>query len=133
MLNKTVVLAVLFSSLVHAVAFAGESQGNTVSQADKGYTCSLKQLIKEAKENIAKVDKEIEKKAAEDRNTRLEAQAREYFEAGNAYYKQGKLEDAKKQWQAALEITKDPSLKGYIEESDRKAKEILRQKKRSAK
>lgn len=94
-------------------------------RTERGYTYNLKQLIEQAEENIEKVDKQLEKREIRKRNEEREAKVREHFEKGNSLYKEGKLKEARQEWQKALEISKTPELEGYIRESVRRAKEKI--------
>ena len=99
-------------------------------KAAKGYTYNLKQLMEQAEKNIKKVDENLKEKEIEKRNQQRESEAIGYFEKGNVFYKEGKLKDAKKEWQKALEITKDPQMKNYLRDNEKKArKEELARKK----
>jgi len=49
--------------------------------------------------------------------------ARQHYYLGNSLYKQGKIAEAKKEWQEALRITRDLEMKGYIREVERRSKE----------
>lgn len=105
-------------------AFAGEPK------QEKGYTYSLKQLIEQTEKNIEKVDEKLKEREIEEENRKRELEAREHFEKGNALYKEGKLKEAKSQWQKALEITKDPQMKSYVKMSERRARkeELVRKR-----
>lgn len=91
-----------------------------------GYTLSLKELIRQSQENIEKVDAEIENQKIAKENEEREALARAYFEKGNTLYKQGKLKEARDQWQKALDLTNHPEMKDYIRQSDREAREQIK-------
>lgn len=94
-----------------------------------GYTLSLKELIRQSQENIEKVDAEIENQKIAKENEERESLARAYFQKGNALYKQGKLKEARDQWQKALDLTNHPEMKDYIRQSDNKAKEQMKAEK----
>jgi colicin import membrane protein len=102
----------------------------TVEKAMPVYSLSLKQLIEEAEKNIKKVDKELKEQKIFRENRERETKVREYFEKGNLLYGEGKLEEAKKEWQEAVSITGVSEMKGYIQEAERKAREaeLARQK-----
>jgi len=88
-----------------------------LSQSAKGgYSYNLKNLLEETQENLEKVEQEIE-------NREKEARIRMYFEKGNELYEEGKLKEAKSQWQKALKISKDPKMREYIKKAEIKAKE----------
>jgi len=80
----------------------------------RGYTYNLERLIKEAQENIKKV----------------EAKVTEHFEKGNQLSQEGRLKEARQEWQRALEISQDPEMKNYIREREKRAREeeLTRQK-----
>ena len=78
------------------------------------YAYSLRQLIKEAEKRLESIDREIENKDREDL-------AREHFEKGNVLYKEGRLKEAKKEWQEALGITRRPEMKDYIRRNEKKS------------
>ena len=99
---------------------------NAGGNGDDGYTLSLKELIRQSEENIEKVDSKIANKKIEKKNEEREAIARAYFEKGNTLYKQGKLKEARGQWQKALDLTSHPEMKDYIRQSDRKAKQQMK-------
>jgi tetratricopeptide (TPR) repeat protein len=96
------------------------------SQEEDGYSLSLKELIKQAEENIEKVDSKLEAQKTLKENEKREALARSYFEKGKTLYQQGKLKEARSQWQKALDLTSHPDMKEYIKKSDKKAREELR-------
>lgn len=87
----------------------------------RGYTYDLKSLIETAQRNIKKVDDEIMRQEIDKRNEEREAQVVSYFERGNQLYKEGKLKEAKSEWEKAVNISKDPEMKDYIEERSRQA------------
>ena len=87
------------------------------------YSYDLKQLIREAEKNIKKAEEKIKEKAEYKEKQQREVRAREHFEKGNTLYKEGKYKKAKKEWQQALDITKDPSMQDYIKTSEQKARE----------
>ncbi len=104
--------------------------------ADEGYTLSLKKLIKEAEENLKKVDAEIKRQEVQKQNLQREIKARRHFEKGNSLYELGKPKEALEEWQKALNLTDHPDMKRHIKESDRKArkqqKALKRQKRKTA-
>ncbi len=89
----------------------------------KGYTYNLKRLLEQTEENIQKVKEEIEQAEIGKRNEEREAKAIEHFERGNALYKEGGLKEAKEEWQKALDVSKDPEMKEYINEAEKRARE----------
>jgi len=93
-----------------------------IEKAAPSYKMRLKDIIAQAEANIKVVDKEIEQENVAARNQEREAKVKELFEKGNVLYKEGQIKEAKEQWKGALDITKDPEMRGYIEEADRKAR-----------
>jgi tetratricopeptide (TPR) repeat protein len=89
----------------------------------RSYTLDFKRLIKQAEQNIKKVDEKLRKRVIESDNQEREAKAREYFEKGTTLYQEGKLEEAKEGWKKALELLKHPEMKDYIKENERRARE----------
>jgi hypothetical protein len=100
-----------------------EIKGDAIEKSIPSYRMRLKDILKEAEENIKKVDKELKSQEVVARNREREAKVAEAFEKGNQLYKNGKLEEAKEEWKKALGISKDPEMRGYIEEAERKAVE----------
>ena len=96
----------------------------------QGYIHNLKQMIEEAGENVKKADAASKEKEVEKRNKERETEIKEHFERGNTLYKEGKLKEAKKEWQKALAVSKDPEMKDYIRKSVKRAKaeEVARKK-----
>ena len=92
------------------------------SREEKGYTYSLEELSRKVEKKIEKVNKKLEKRKAEERNMERELEARKYFEEGDRLSEEGKDEKAKEAWQKALEITKNPEMKGCVEESKKRAR-----------
>jgi len=88
----------------------------------RGYTYDLKSLIETAERNIKKVDDEIMRQEIDKRNEEREAQVISYFERGNQLYKEGKLKEAKSEWEKAVSISRNPEMKDYIEKRSRQAK-----------
>jgi len=89
----------------------------------RGYTYNLKRLLEQMEENVRRVDSEIKEGEIRTRNEEKESRVLGHFEKGNALYKKGKLKEADKQWQRALEISRDPEMKGYIKTAEKRAKE----------
>ena len=87
------------------------------------YGYSLKRIIKEAKKNLKKVDGKLKEQEILKEKQEKEELTRQHFDKGNLLYKEGKYEEAKKEWQKALEITKDPEMRSYINQSKRRARE----------
>ena len=98
-----------------------------------GYTYDLKRLLEVARENIRKVNEEIALEEMRRRNEARETQIVKYFEKGNQLYKEGKLKEAKQEWEKAVSVSKNPEMKQYIEESSRQSRiEEKRLKKQEA-
>ena len=72
----------------------------------KGYTYDLKKLVEKAKENIKKLDEELAKNEQQKLVKQKEEQAREHFKKGQIFYDEGKLKEAKQEWQKVLELPK---------------------------
>ncbi len=115
-----ILISIFTMSLAGLAIAGGDDNGND------GYTLSLKELIKQAQGNIDRVDLEIENQKITKENEKRETVARLYFEKGNALYKQGKLKEAREQWQEALDLTSHPNMKKYIRQSDSKAGEQMK-------
>lgn len=135
-LGKTIVpivaVVVLFSCVSLGYARKGLDEDISLEGAKiRSYTLNLKQLVKEAEKNIKKVEGEIEEREIENCNRQREDEIRKHFERGNTLYKEGKLEEAKIEWQKALKISKDPEIRDYIRGSEKRAKqeELERRKK----
>ena len=91
--------------------------------AIKGYTYNLKRLLEQAQENVKKIDEEIKQAEIRKRNEERETKVIEHFEKGNQLYQEGKLKEAKIEWQKALEVSQDPEIRDYIKESEKRARE----------
>ena len=98
-----------------------EVNPDLIERVIPSYNTHLKEILKAAEENIKKVDKEIAQGEVKARNEEREAKVREAFEKGNELYKAGNSKEAKEAWQRAVSISKDPEMKGYIEETSRRA------------
>jgi len=81
------------------------------------YSYSIKELIEKVEKNIKKADKEIRDKKLREKNLDRELAIRKHYVEGMYLYKHGKLEEARKEFLKALEISKDPEMEGYIKES----------------
>lgn len=68
---------------------------------------NLKDIIRDADANIKRIDNVL--KAEES-----ERGAREHFVKGNSLYKEGKFEEAEKEWNTALGLAKDPEFRKGI-------------------
>ena len=111
---------------IFAVSLAGLAIAGGDDNGHDGYTLSLKELIKQARGSIDRVDVELENQKKTKENEKRETVARLYFEKGNTLYKQGKLKEARKQWQEALDLTSHPDMKDYIRQNDRKARDQMK-------
>lgn len=89
-----------------------------VEKALPRYSMNLKRLLEEAKRNITKVDEEILRRKLVERNRGREAEINEHFDRGNRLYEEGRLEEAKVEWQKTLEISKHPEMKEYIRRAE---------------
>ena len=98
-------------------------KSDVVERSIPSYRMRLKNILKEAEENIKKVNKELSEQEIMARNQEREAKVAQAFESGNQLYKEGKLKEAKEEWNRALSISKDPEMRGYVEEVARKASE----------
>lgn len=99
-----------------------EISSENIEKTLPAYNANLKKIIEEAERNIARIDGELKKREAVKRNEEREAKVREHFEAGNKLHAEGRLEEAKVEWEKALEITRDPEMRGYIKESEKRAR-----------
>ena len=108
-----------------------EIQPEAVAKTMPAYKFTLKQLIEEARRNILRVEEDIRQQEILERNKTREAEIREHFEKGNALYQEGKLKEAKKEWEEVLRITGDPEMKNYIRQAEKIARkeDLSRQKK----
>ncbi|MFA6282133.1 MAG: hypothetical protein WCY05_06515, partial [Candidatus Omnitrophota bacterium] len=115
-------IAAIFLSLQIFVFAQTPEDKSTYQQTPKikGYTQNLKRLIEQAEENLKKVNKEIKDEEVRQRNQERETKVREHFEKGNQLYEEGKLKEAKVEWEKAIEISKDPDMIEYIKEAGRK-------------
>lgn len=94
--------------------------GTPLFAQEQGYTLNLEELLKKAEESLKKVEGEIEQQEIAERNIDREAKVRECFEKGNEFYKQGKLKEAKEEWEKIIAIAGNPEIKAYIAESARR-------------
>ena len=110
--------------LLPVSSFAQDSSKKAQYQktpATKGYRYNLKRVLGDIEENFKKADEKIEQAGIKKRNEEREAKIIEHFERGNTFYKEGKLKEAKKEWQKALVVSKDPEMKDYIRKSVKRA------------
>lgn len=108
-----------------AVSFAQselEDPSFKEKKAQEGYILNLKDLIKQSKDKIEKVDDELQEQARKRRNQQREEKAREYFEKAMRLHEEGKLEEAQEFWQKAIKITEHPEMKDYISENAKKTR-----------
>jgi len=95
----------------------------TVKKGMPSYAYDFKRLVREAEKNIGKVNRELEAKEKE-------KSAKEHFERGKRLYESGKPDEAEKEWQKTLKLTKDPRIRKYIRQTEKKERqERHRQKK----
>lgn len=88
----------------------------------EGYSLNLKDLIKESKKKIDKVNDKLKEQARQRRNQQREEKAREYYEKAMHLYDEGRLPEAQELWHKAIKITEHPEMKDYISESVKKSK-----------
>ena len=86
-------------------------------------TSTLSDLIRQAEENIRKVDHIIEQQKVAERNALRDTEARRLYEQGDLLYASGDLEGAKKAWAEALRVASNPEMKSHIADQQRKADE----------
>jgi TolA-binding protein len=98
-------------------------KSDAIERSIPSYRMRLKDILKEAEENIKKVDKELKEREVLARNQEREAKVVKLFESGNQLYKDGKLKEAQQMWRDALAISKDPEMRKYIEEASMKISE----------
>ncbi|MDP3791143.1 MAG: hypothetical protein Q8R38_03760 [Candidatus Omnitrophota bacterium] len=94
-----------------------------IEKAAPSYSMRLKDIIQQAQEGIKRIDKELAEEEIRVRNQEREAKVKEFFDKGNALHKEGDLKGAKEAWQNALNITKDPEMRSYIDQADKKARQ----------
>lgn len=106
-------------------AFSDEEEPSLrEKKTQEGYIFNLKDLIKESKTKIEKVDDKLQEQARLRRNQQREEKAREYYERAMRLYDEGKYEEAQDFWRKAVKITEHPEMKDYINESVRKGKNL---------
>ena len=104
------------------------SQGPFIRITGKFYDRSEKEKDRSREKQLKEdIDKLAYERAGE--KEKRETMARLYFEKGNVLYKEGKLKEAREQWQKALDLTTCPNMKDYIRQSDRKARDQIRAQK----
>ncbi len=106
-------------------AFSAEADDSEYQYSPqmKGYTYNLKELLEKTEQSLKKVEEKIKQQENE-------TKIREHFERGNQLYKEGKLKEAQSEWQAALKISKDPSMRDHIKAAEKKAIEEERARKK---
>jgi len=117
----TLIMALFIPAGICAQEIAIKSEN--VKELLPSYSYNLKRLIREAERNLKKVTEEIKEKELLDKNQEAENLVRGHFEKGNLLHQEGKLEEAKKEWQKVLDITKDPEMKKYILKAGKIARE----------
>jgi len=101
------------------------SQGPFIRVTGKFYDRSDEEKERSREKQLKEgIDKLAYERAGE--KEKRETMARLYFKKGNALYKEGKLKEAREQWQKALDLTTCPVMKDYIRQSDRKARDQIR-------
>ncbi len=132
-LLKTFLLIFIFfpgNICTHAREKQVEVPRKIIEKEMPAYAKNLKQLIEEAKQNLAKTEKELTKRATFKNNRKKERSIRKCFEEGNLLYKQGYPENAVKEWEKALEISKTSEMRDYIRSYEKKLKkEAVRKEK----
>jgi len=78
------------------------------------YKTSLKQLLQDAEKNIKKIDKDIADQQFLDTYKEKADTIREYIAKANNLKKEGNLQEAKRYYKMALEISKEPEMKKYM-------------------
>lgn len=86
------------------------------------YKKNLKEIIRDADANIKRIDSQLK---AEDN----ERGAKEHYDKGNAFYNEGKFEDAGKEWNSALGLAKELEFRKRIRGSLKRAARQIRQAK----
>jgi len=81
------------------------------------YRYSIKELIEEVEKNIKKAEKGIVDEKLREKNLDRELAIRKHYIEGMYLYKHGKLEESRKEFLKALEISQDPEMEGYIKKS----------------
>ncbi len=79
-------------------------------------TISLKKMIKEAEKKLHKVNQLIQEQKKEEA-------VEELIQKGNQLNSSGDLEEARKYWEKAYEISKDPAIKAHLSQAERVATE----------
>jgi tetratricopeptide (TPR) repeat protein len=106
--KTTIIVIVVFSFLVSSSVFA---------QGRESYTYNLEELVEKAKQNIEKINEQLEEKQHKSKMKQKEELAREYFKEGQRLYEQGRLKEAKEKWQKVLELTENPEMKEFIKQT----------------
>ena len=129
-IEKKLVAAILGMFLLGNSSLSAQEEEGPVEELQfptkpkaQGYTYNLKHLLEQAEKNIQKVEEEIKQVEIRKRNKERETRAIEHFENGNQLYQEGKLKEAREQWEKTLKLSKDPGMKGYIKEAGKRAKE----------
>ena len=78
------------------------------------YKTSLKQLLQDAEKNIKKIDKDIADQQFLDTYKEKADTIREYIAKANNLKKEGNIQEAKRYYKMALEISKEPEMKKYM-------------------
>jgi hypothetical protein len=96
-------------------------QKDTIEKETPSLSLSLKQIMEQAEKNIQKVNDELTAR-------RKEQEAKENFDEGTRLYQAGDMEGAKKSWQKALDISKDPSMRAHIKKIEKEAAQEKRRR-----
>jgi tetratricopeptide (TPR) repeat protein len=96
-------------------------QKDTIEKETPSLSLSLKQIMEQAEKNIQKVNDELTAR-------RKEQEAKESFDEGTRLYQAGDIEGAKKSWQKALDISKDPSMRAHIKKVEKEAAQEKRRR-----
>ena len=99
---------------------AVEIPAQTIIKEIPIYRLNLQELIAEARRNIKKAEGKIKEEEEFQENRGREAEVRKHFEKGNLLFTQGKSKEAIKEWQEVLSITKDPKMRLYIKELNKR-------------
>ncbi|GEM_PF-3959020 len=98
-----------------------EVSQQVIDQQMNAYKGNLKEIVKEAENNLKKIDGELKKKDGEEA-------VNKHLKAADAYSAEGKIDKAKTEFKAAMVEANTPALKKTIKEKehsvDKQAKEI---------
>ncbi|MEW6101900.1 MAG: hypothetical protein AB1481_06370, partial [Candidatus Omnitrophota bacterium] len=80
----------------------------------RAYTLSLKELVEEAERKVKTIDKEIEEAELLGRNRLRERDVRKHFAIADLLYSEGRLSEAKSEWEKAVSAAKESEFKSYV-------------------